>query len=170
MTEKFRDHSPEIDGTAWAHPSASLIGRVKLGPEVSVWPGAVLRGDVDRIEVGRGSNIQDLAVLHPNLNKPVLVAEGVTVGHSAIIHGSVVGAHCLVGMGAVVMDCEIGEYCLVAAGSVVTPGSKIPPRSMVMGAPARVKRPLTGAECEGLVRSGKDYATLAAYYRGGGEK
>ena len=166
MTEKFMDSVPEVSPDAWVHLSACLIGRVKIAAEVSVWPGAVLRGDVDRIEVGRGSNIQDLAVLHPNLNRPVLIGEGVTVGHSAIIHGSAVGSHCLVGMGAVVMDCEIGEYCLIAAGAVVIPGSKIPPRSMVMGAPGKVKRPLTDEECAGLAESGKEYVRLAGHYKG----
>ncbi|OGR41402.1 MAG: gamma carbonic anhydrase family protein [Elusimicrobia bacterium GWA2_61_42] len=170
MIEKFLDSSPEISPEAWVHASAVLIGKVKLAGGVSVWPGAVIRGDVDRIEVGRGSNIQDLAVLHPNKDKPVLVGEGVTVGHSAIIHGSVVGAHCLIGMGAVVMDCEIGEYCVIAAGAVVTPGSRIPPRSMVMGAPGKVKRPLTDEECAGLLKSEKDYLLLAGYYRPGGAR
>lgn len=168
MTEKFMDHSPEVPPGAWVHPSASVIGRVRLGDEVSVWPGAVIRGDVDRIEVGRGSNIQDHAVLHPNSGMPVLLGEGVTVGHSAIIHGSVVGAHCLVGMGSVVIDCEIGEYCFIAAGALVTPGSKIPARSMVMGAPGKVKRPLTDEECAGLVHSEKTYIELSGKYKRGG--
>ena len=170
MTEKFMDSVPEIDGGAWVHSSASVIGRVKIADGVSVWPGAVLRGDVDRIEIGKGTNIQDLAVLHPNRDKPVLVGPGVTVGHSAIIHGSVVGARCLIGMGAVVMECEIGEYCLVAAGAVVTPGSKIPPRSMVMGAPGKIKRTLTDEECRGLERSEKEYMELAGHYKNGGGK
>lgn len=170
MTEKFMDSVPEAAASAWVHPSACLIGKVKLGANVSVWPGAVLRGDVDRIEVGRGSNIQDLAVLHPNLDKPVIVGEGVTVGHSAIIHGAVVGAHCLIGMGAVVMECEIGESCIIAAGAVVTPGSKIPPRSMVMGAPGKVKRPLTQEECAALVLSENEYIKLAGYYAAGGAR
>ncbi len=170
MIEKFQNSSPELAPTAWVHGSACLMGRVKLGEDVSVWPGAVLRGDVDRVEVGRGSNIQDLAVLHPNRDKPVLIGEGVTVGHSAIIHGSVVGDHCLVGMGAVVMDCEIGKYCIIAAGAVITPGSTIPDRSMVMGAPGKVKRPLTEEECGVLVKSEKDYIMLAGYYRQGGGK
>ncbi len=165
MTEKFLGSAPEVSPEAWVHAAAVLVGKVSIHGEVSIWPGAVLRGDVDRIEVGRGSNIQDLAVLHPNTGKPVLIGEGVTVGHSAIIHGSVIGAHCLIGMGAVVMDCEIGEYCLVAAGAVVTPGSKIPPGSMVMGAPARVKRPLTQDERAALVKSEKDYIRLAGSYR-----
>lgn len=162
------DSRPEISAAAWVHPSACVIGRVKLGDEVSVWPGAVLRGDVDRIEVGRGSNIQDLAVLHPNSGMPVLIGEGVTVGHSAIVHGSAVGAHSLVGMGSVVIDCEIGEYCFIAAGAVVTPGSKIPARSMVMGAPGKVKRALTDEECAGLLRSEKTYIELSGKYKRGG--
>ena len=170
MIERFRDSSPEVSPEAWVHASAVIAGKVKLAAEVSVWPGAVIRGDVDRIEIGRGSNIQDLAVLHPNGGKPVLLGEGVTVGHSAVIHGSVIGAHCLIGMGAIVMDCEIGEFCLVAAGSVVTPGARLPARSMVMGAPARVKRPLSDEECAALVKSEKDYIALAAGYRTGADK
>lgn len=170
MLEPFLDKTPEVAARAWVHPSACLIGAVTVREDASVWPGAVIRADVDRIEVGRGSNIQDLAVLHPNRDRPVLIGEGVTVGHSAIIHGSVIGAHCLVGMGAVVMDCEVGEYCLIAGGAVVTPGSKIPPRSMVMGAPGKVKRQLTDEECAGLVRSEKEYIELAGYYRAGGKK
>lgn len=168
MIEKFMDSSPEVPAGAWVHPSACVIGRVKLGDEVSVWPGAVIRGDVDRIEVGRGSNIQDQAVLHPNSGMPVIIGEGVTVGHSAIIHGSVIGAHCLVGMGSVVIDCEIGEYCFIAAGALVTPGSKIPARSMVMGAPGKVKRPLTDEECAGLLKSEKTYIELSGKYKRGG--
>jgi carbonic anhydrase/acetyltransferase-like protein (isoleucine patch superfamily) len=167
MTEKFLTDSPEVSPGAWVHATAVLMGKVKIAADVSVWPGAVIRGDVDRIEVGRGSNIQDLAVLHPNLGKPVLLGEGVTVGHSAVIHGSVVGAHSLIGMGAMVMDCEIGEACLVAAGAVVTPGSKIPAGSMVMGAPAKVKRPLTDYERAALVKSEKDYIALAGLYAKG---
>ncbi|MDA8132871.1 MAG: gamma carbonic anhydrase family protein [Elusimicrobia bacterium] len=168
MIEKFDGTAPELDVSAWAHRSAEIIGRVKIGAEASVWPGAVVRGDVDRIEIGRGANIQDLAVLHPNTGSPVLVGEGVTVGHSAIVHGSSVGNHCLIGMGAVLMECEVGEYCLIAAGSVVTPGTKVPPRSMVMGAPAKVRRQLTEEECEGLRKSERTYIRLAAKYREGG--
>jgi carbonic anhydrase/acetyltransferase-like protein (isoleucine patch superfamily) len=170
MLETLLNKTPEVAAGAWVHPSACLIGAVKICEEASVWPGAVLRADVDRIEVGRGSNIQDLAVLHPNRDRPVLVGEGVTVGHSAVIHGSVIGAHSLIGMGAVVMDCEIGEYCIIAGGAVVTPGSRIPPRSMVMGAPGKVKRSLTDEECAGLVRSEKEYIELAGYYRAGAVK
>jgi carbonic anhydrase/acetyltransferase-like protein (isoleucine patch superfamily) len=170
MLQKFNGIAPEVSASAWIHESAVIIGRAKIADEVSVWPGAVVRADVDRIEIGRGTNIQDLAVLHPNLDKPVIIGEGVTVGHSAIVHGSVIGSHCLVGMGAVVMESEVGEYCLVAAGAVLPPGSKIPPRSMVMGAPGKVKRELTAEECAGLLRSEKEYIKLAGCYRPGGDR
>lgn len=167
MTEEFMGDVPDIAPGAWVHPSACVIGRVKLAGGVSVWPGAVLRGDVDRIEVGPDTNIQDLAVLHGNHGKPVIVGKGVTVGHSAIIHAALVGDYCLVGMGAVVIDCEVGEYSIVAAGAVVPPGSKIPPRSMVMGTPGKVKRALTEAECAGLKKSAEDYLKLAGHYGNG---
>jgi len=156
---------PEKALSAWVHVSAVIVGAVKLGDEVSVWPGVVLRGDVDRVEIGPQSNIQDLAVLHPNRNRPVVLGRGVTVGHGAIIHGSVVGEHCLIGMGSIVMESEIGEFSIVAAGAVVKPGSKIPPRSMVMGLPGKVVRALTDEEIKSLVRSKEDYLELANVYR-----
>ena len=165
MKEKFLQFEPQLDASAWAHPAAVLIGRVKLGPSVSVWPGAVLRGDVDAIEVGEGSNIQDLAVLHANLGKPVIVGAGVTVGHGDIIHGSTVGGHCLIGMGAIVMDAEVGEFSLIGAGAVVTPGSKIPPGSLVVGTPGKVARKLGEEEKKALVKSKEDYIALAGKYR-----
>ena len=165
MTEKFMGKAPEISATAWVHPAACVIGQARLSDGVSVWPGAVIRADVDRIEVGAGTNIQDLAVLHPNRNRPVILGLGVTVGHSAVIHGSLIGDHCLIGMGAVVMDSEIGEQCIVAAGAVVPPGSKIPPRRMVMGLPGRAVRALGEDEIKGLFRSEQDYLELTALYR-----
>jgi carbonic anhydrase/acetyltransferase-like protein (isoleucine patch superfamily) len=167
MTEEFDGTAPKIEQSAWVHPAAVVIGRVKLAKRVSIWPGAVLRGDVDAIEVGEDSNIQDLAVLHPNLGKPVILGSGVTVGHSAVIHGSRVGEHCLIGMGAIVIDCTIGEFSLIGAGAVVTPGSIIPPGSMVLGMPGKVARPLSGTEKAALIRSKEDYLLLAERYRNG---
>ena len=165
MKEKFMGSEPQIAPDAWVHASASVIGRVRLDSLVSVWPGAVVRGDVDAIEVGQASNIQDLAVLHPNRDKPVILGQGVTVGHSAVIHGSRVGDHCLIGMGAIVIDSRIGDFCLIGAGAVVTPGSVIPPGSMVLGMPAKVVRPLKEDEKAALVRSKEDYVELARHYR-----
>ncbi len=170
MIEEFMGTAPELASGAWVHPSACVIGRVRLAADVSVWPGAVVRGDVDSIEIGRGTNVQDLACIHPDGGTPVVIGEGVTIGHSAVVHGSRVGAHCLIGMGAVVMASEIGEYCIIAAGALVPPGSKIPPRSMVMGMPAKVRRELTDEECGGLLKSEQNYMRLMAAYRDGGRK
>ena len=124
-----------------------------------------MRGDVDAIEIGSASNIQDLAVLHPNRDKPVILGKGVTVGHSAVIHGSRVGDYCLIGMGAIVIDSQIGEFSLIGAGAVVTPGSVIPPGSMVLGMPGKVVRQLKEGEKAALVRSKDDYLELARKYR-----
>jgi carbonic anhydrase/acetyltransferase-like protein (isoleucine patch superfamily) len=162
--EKFMEFEPEIAPGAWVHGSAVIIGRVKLGPSVSVWPGAVIRGDVDAVEIGEESNIQDLAVLHPNLHKPVILGKGVTVGHSAVIHGSRVGNNCLIGMGAIVIDSEIGEFSLIGAGALVTPGSVIPPGSMVLGIPGKIARRLGENEKAALIKSKEDYLELAKRY------
>lgn len=156
---------PRISASAWTHPSAVIIGRVRIGALASVWPGAVIRGDVDSIEIGEGANIQDLAVLHPNFNKPVIVGAGVTVGHSAIIHGSKIGEHCLIGMGAVVMDSTVGEFSLIGAGAVVTPGSNIPAGSLALGMPAKTARLLSEEEKKDLLRSKEDYIELSKRYR-----
>jgi carbonic anhydrase/acetyltransferase-like protein (isoleucine patch superfamily) len=169
MKEKFLEFEPRIAPDAWVHPSASVIGMVRLDAHVSVWPGAVIRGDVDAIEIGASSNIQDLAVLHPNRDKPVILGKGVTVGHGAVIHGSRVGDHCLIGMGAIVIDSQIGELSLIGAGAVVTPGSVIPPGSMVLGIPAKVVRRLKEDEKSALIRSKEDYVELARKYRGQAE-
>jgi len=157
---------PQIAPDAWVHASASVIGQVRLDALVSVWPGAVVRGDVDVVEVGEACNIQDLAVLHPNRAKPVILGKGVTVGHGAVIHGSRVGDHCLIGMGAIVIDSQIGELSLVGAGAVVTPGSVIPPGSMVLGMPGKVVRSLNEKEKASLIKSKEDYIELARHYRG----
>ncbi len=168
MTEKFMGDEPELAAGVWVHPSAVVIGRVKLGASVSVWPGAVIRGDVERIEVGEASNIQDLAVLHPDRDKPVLLGKGVTVGHSAVIHGSRIGEHCLIGMGAIVMNSEIGAFSLVGAGVLVPPGSVIAPGSMVLGMPGKATRLLSEKEKAALVKSKEAYLELAEHYRGSG--
>ncbi|MEI7481491.1 MAG: gamma carbonic anhydrase family protein [Elusimicrobiota bacterium] len=156
---------PQVAPDAWVHALASVIGQVRLDALVSVWPGAVVRGDVDVIEIGEACNIQDLAVLHPNRAKPVILGKGVTVGHGAVIHGSRVGDHCLIGMGAIVIDSQIGELSLIGAGAVVTPGSVIPPGSMVLGMPGKVVRSLNEKEKASLIKSKEDYLELARHYR-----
>jgi carbonic anhydrase/acetyltransferase-like protein (isoleucine patch superfamily) len=136
-----------------------------IGPQASVWPHVVLRGDVDGIRVGARTNIQDNAVVHCREGSPAVIGRGVTVGHSAIIHGAVVGDYCLIGMGAIVMEARLGRECIVAAGAMVPKGLKVPPRSLVMGLPAKVFRRLTAEEIRSLHASEASYVALAARHR-----
>jgi carbonic anhydrase/acetyltransferase-like protein (isoleucine patch superfamily) len=147
----FGIHRPRLGKGVFVAPNATLIGDVFLDDGASIWFGAVLRGDVGAIRIGKRSNIQDLACVHvtDGLSNTV-VGDDVTVGHSAILHGCIVGDRCLIGMGAILLDnCEIGAGSVIAAGSVVTARTRIPPRSLVRGTPAKVIREVT--EQEGLL-------------------
>lgn len=152
-----------ISKTAWVAPNAVLRGDVTLADGVSVWYHAVLRGDQERITVGRGSNVQDNCVLHGDQGHDVTVGERVTVGHGAILHGCTVEDHCLIGMNAVVLDhAIIGEGSIVGAGAVVSAGTVIPPRSLAVGVPAKVKRTLTQEDVEGNLENAANYDALMA--------
>lgn len=150
------------------HDRAVVTGSVVLGDDVSVWPMAVIRGDVNRISVGARSNIQDGAVLHVSRGgehapdgMPLVLAEEVTVGHGAILHGCTIGRRCLIGMGAIVMDGAVLEdECMVAAGAVVTPGTRIPARTLWRGSPARQARPMDPAELDMLADAAESYLRL----------
>lgn len=161
MIRTFGVHRPRIDPTAFVHDSAEIIGRVTLGRSASVWPLAVLRGDVDAIRVGPRSNIQDLAVIHCRDGRPAVIGAGVTVGHGVILHGCRIGDSCLIGMGAVVMEAVIGAGSLVAAGALVLKGMRIAPRSLVLGSPAKAVRLLTAREFAGIEKSARDYLAYA---------
>lgn len=140
MIERYRDHNPEVHPTAFVHRAAHVIGAVTLCEDVSIWPTAVLRGDVGPIHIGARSNIQDGCICHDTTDlSQVWVGEEVTVGHRAILHGCRIEDRCLIGMGAIVLDnAVVGEGSMVAAGSVVVAGTVVPPGSIVMGTPARV--------------------------------
>lgn len=159
----YLGHTPTLHATAWAAPSADLIGDVTLGSDANVWYGAVLRGDVMPIEIGARTNIQDLALVHATSDiSRTIVGADVTVGHGAILHGCTVGDFCLIGMGAIVLDnVELGEFCLVGAGALLTPGKKFPAGSVVMGSPGRVVRQVTDAEREQFRASAQHYVDLA---------
>lgn len=134
-------------GEYWVAPDAVLVGHVRLLKHASVWFGAVLRGDNDWIEVGEGSNVQDNSVIHTNPGLPTIIGANVTVGHKVILHSATIGENSLIGMGAILLDrCRIGRNCLVGAGALVTEGKEFPDNSMILGAPARVARPLTEGE------------------------
>lgn len=153
---------PTLGRDVFVAENATVVGDVTLGDEAGVWFGAVLRGDYFPIRVGARTNVQDNAVLHITAGKAATtLGDDVTVGHAAIIHGCTIGNRCLVGMGSIVLDgAVVGDDCFVAAGSLVTPGTVIPPRSFVMGSPARVKRAVTEADL-GWIR---DAASLYAGY------
>jgi carbonic anhydrase/acetyltransferase-like protein (isoleucine patch superfamily) len=171
-TLPYLDHRPSIDPTAFVAPGAWVIGEVTLGASASVWYGAVLRGDADRIEVGARSNVQDGAVLHVDAGRPCAVGEDCTIGHRAVVHGCTVGRGSLVGMGAVVLSgATIGEESLVGAGALVPEGRTFAPRSLIIGHPARLIRVLSDEEVERLIRPGvRNYLEYAAGHRAAEEE
>lgn len=161
-------YSPKVGSRVYIAKSAVVEGRVTLGDHSSVWPGAVLRGDINRIEVGRYSNIQDLSVLHVETNRPCLVGEYVVVGHAAILHACTVKDGSLIGMGSIVMDGSvIGSSTLLGAGSLVPPGMRLKPGSLYLGRPARFVRKLTRREIRGLVEWAKRYVQYAVDHLAG---
>jgi carbonic anhydrase/acetyltransferase-like protein (isoleucine patch superfamily) len=147
LTCPFLDIPPEIHPTAFVAPGADLMGAVTLEENSSVWYGCVLRADIERIRIGRGSNIQDGAIVHLSSHLGTMVGDFVTCGHRAILHACRIDDEVLVGMGAIIMDgAEIGARSIIAAGSLLTKGQKVPPGSLVMGSPAKVVRSLDHAE------------------------
>ena len=145
-------------GRFWIAPDAHVIGDVVLGEDVSIWFGAVLRGDNDRIEIGAGSNIQEGAMLHTDPGLRLAIGAGVTIGHHAILHGCRIGANSLVGMGATVLNgARIGANCLIGANSLIREQAEFPDGSLILGAPAQVKRMLTDGQIELLRASARSY-------------
>ena len=162
------ERTPQVAETAWVADSAQVIGGVALGPDSSVWPGVVIRGDSGPIAVGEGSNIQDNSVLHADEGVPLTIGKHVTVGHQVMLHGCTVGDESLIGIGAIVLNnARIGRNCLVGAGALVTEGKEFPDGSMIVGSPARVVRQLTPEQIEGLRRSARHYVDNARRFRTG---
>lgn len=156
---------PQIDPSAFVAPTATVIGDVALAEESSVWFGAVLRGDNDAIRVGPRTNIQDQAIIHVDPDVPVTIGADVTVGHRAIIHGATVEDGCLIGMGAIVLNgAVVGTGSIVGAGAVVREREIIPPRSLVVGIPAKVVRQLTDAQVEENLASAARYVANSRAY------
>ena len=148
MIRPFRDQRPVVDPTAYVDQSAQVIGDVVIGAESSVWMNVVIRGDVNSIRIGGRTNIQDLTMVHVmRETHPTLIGDEVTIGHSAVIHGTTIEDRVLIGMAAVLLNgVHVGHDSIVAAGTLLTEGTHIPPRSLVMGRPGKVKRALTDEE------------------------
>jgi len=161
MIRPFGGVHPQIHESAYVDISAQVIGDVHLGEQSSIWCNAVLRGDMFYIRIGNRSNVQDNCVVHTRTGShPTILEDEVTVGHSVTLHG------CHVGIGSIVLDdARVGAQTLVAAGSLVSPGTVIPPRSLVMGVPARVKRPLTDEEVIGLSEFWRNYVNYVPKYK-----
>lgn len=162
----FKEKTPTVGASAFVAPDAWVIGDVQVGENVSIFFNVVLRGDIEKIVVGRGSNLQEHALVHTSHGmNPAIIGEDVTVGHRAIIHGCEVQDRCLIGMGATILDnAVIGEGSIVGAHTLVTKGTIIPPGSLVMGTPGKVIRPLTPEESKSLLASAKGYQELGATY------
>lgn len=155
-------------GTAWIAPNATLIGDIRLHDDVSIWFGAVLRGDDDAIEIGRGSNIQDNAVLHVDPGYPISIGEDCTIGHRAMIHGCTIGEGSLIGMGATVLNgAKIGRGCLIGAGALITEGKEIPDHSLAVGSPAKVVRKIDADGLADLRRAAEAYRLRWKRFRDG---
>lgn len=165
--------APAIASSAWIHPSAQIIGEVELGADASVWCNAVIRGDVNRIAIGEGTNIQDLSMLHVShksewdpAGAPLIIGARVTIGHSVILHGCTIGDECLVGMGSIIMDKAVLEpRVLLGAGSLVPEGKTLQGGYLYLGRPAKQLRPLTAEELAYFDYSAQHYIALARSYR-----
>src|SRR5215472_11485888 len=157
---------PTIHSSAWVVPGATVIGDVTLEEESSVWYGAVLRGNINRIIIGPRSNIQDNAVDHPDTDYPTTVGELVTIGHTAIVHACKIDSEVLVGMGSIILDdVEVGARSIIGANALVTVGMKIPPGSLVLGSPAKIRRELTLDEQRDIARWAWSYVETAKQFR-----
>ena len=167
MIRPFRGVTPQIPASAYVDLSAQVIGDVHIGEESSVWCNAVLRGDMFYIRIGNRTNVQDNSVIHTRTGShPTILEDEVTVGHSVTLHGCYVEQGSLIGIGSIVLDdVRVGTKSLVAAGSLIAPGTIIPPRSLVMGIPAKVKRPLTDEEVASLDLFGQNYVNFTKKYK-----
>lgn len=168
MIQGLDGDTPRLGNDCFVHEAAVVIGRVSLGDRSSVWPCAVLRGDIERIEVGSGTNVQDGAVLHADPGMPCIVGDRSTIGHRATVHGCTIGDEVLIGIGATVLNgAVVGAQSIVGAHALVPEGMEVPSGVLVLGTPARVKRELTADERAALAAQAQRYVANAARHRSG---
>ena len=165
------DLTPAIHETAWVADSAQVLGNVRLAQDSSVWFGVVIRGDMDAISVGRGSNIQDNSVLHADHGVPLTIGDNVSIGHQVMLHGCTIGDGSLIGIQAVILNgAKIGKNCLVGAGSLITEGKEFADNSMIFGSPAKAVRQLSAEQIEVLKMISDHYIENARRYKSGLKK
>jgi carbonic anhydrase/acetyltransferase-like protein (isoleucine patch superfamily) len=158
----------EDEGSNWIAPDATVIGNVKIGRNVGIWFGVVIRGDNDPITIGADTNIQEHTMMHNDPGFPLSIGAGCTIGHRAVLHGCTIGDNSLIGMGAIVLNgAKIGNNCLVGAGALVTEGKEFPDNSLIVGTPAKAVRVLDDAAIEGLRKSAEHYVANAKRFKAG---
>ena len=172
MLRAFKGTSPSVDASAFVDASAQVIGHVEIGAESSVWMNVVIRGDVNHIRIGKRTNIQDLTMVHVmRETHPTIIGDEVTVGHSAVVHGTTIEDRVLIGMGAVLLNgVHVESDCVIAAGTLLTEGTRIPARSLVMGRPGKIKRTLTDEEIAGIRWYADAYVNYRLEYASGEPK
>jgi carbonic anhydrase/acetyltransferase-like protein (isoleucine patch superfamily) len=160
------EHAPRVHETAWVAASAEVIGHVELSECASVWFGAVVRGDIAPIRIGRNSNVQDNSVLHADPGQPLIIGDNVTVGHQVMLHSCTIGDGALIGIQAIVLNgATIGRNCIVGAGAVVTEGTTFPDGTLILGAPAKAVRELTAEQIASLQAGASHYVENARRFR-----
>ncbi len=167
----LNEYEPSIAESHWIAPGAYVIGKVKLGHDVGIWFGAVLRGDNELIDVGAGSNIQEHSMLHTDIGFPLTIGVGCTIGHNAILHGCTIGDGSLIGMGATLLNgCKIGAGSIVGANSLVTEGKAFPDGSLIVGSPAKAIRPLSNEDMSKIKASSQAYVENWKRFKNGLKK
>jgi carbonic anhydrase/acetyltransferase-like protein (isoleucine patch superfamily) len=174
MILRYKDDFPKIANSAWIAPSADIVGDVEIGEDSSVWFGCVIRGDVHYIRIGARTSVQDMSMIHVTHFKkekkigdgyPTIIGDDVTIAHKVMLHGCKIGNACLIGMSATILDgAEIGDESIVGAGSLVTKNKKFPPRSLIMGSPAKVVRELTEEEVKSIYKNAENYVKYKNNY------
>lgn len=165
MIIPYKGITPTIDSSVFVAPSADIIGQVTIGAKANIWFGVVIRGDDEPVQIGEGTNVQDLTCIHVTKGYPTTIGNNVTIGHAAIVHACTVGDHSLIGMGATILDgAVIGHHVIIGANSLVPQNKVIPDNSMVFGSPAKVVRSLTPEEISFLEQHAVDYQLLAQDY------
>ncbi len=173
MLLRYKEWFPKLEKNVWIAPNSTVIGNVEIGEDSSIWFGCVVRGDVHYIKIGERTNIQDMSMIHvthfknPDMSDgyPTIIGNDVTVGHKVMLHGCTIEDGCLIGMNATILDgAVIGKESIVGAGALITKNKKFPPRSLIVGAPAKVARELTDKEVEELYKSAKRYVSFKDEY------
>jgi carbonic anhydrase/acetyltransferase-like protein (isoleucine patch superfamily) len=167
LIRSFRGRRPQIAASAYIDPAATLIGDVTIGADSSVWPGVVIRGDVNFIRIGARTNIQDGSILHVMRDThPLILGDAVTIGHAAVLHGCTIESRCLIGMGVIILNgAKIGSGSIIAAGTLVPEGADVPPGSLFMGHPGKFRRALTDADQDSIDAYAQRYVEYKEAYK-----